>query len=226
MTEEERRVYTDYLSDNKGNALFFYLGEYSDMKMSEHAKVDFDNKDNALFSYLRVYSDMKMSEYAKKDFERVGEIRLLISPNRGLTGYTIVSIGRRVESHYGVASIYIDPHYGPIIYHKGAHWYKPGSDPKKKKEYTDYQPYCEISGVKLENSADAQRDVQRLLSFLRKTGRLHWDEKTRQALKSNGKPLTEKEYKIAKRFGLIISKKEWFFFEQDCGVHPNYKYMK
>lgn len=195
----------DYLADDKGGPLLVDLGTFKDIQ-------NFKNG-------------------AEHTFKNGIPFRIAVS--KDLTRYTLVDIKKKWPittvgegfSVYGDEKSASFVHYGQVIYHEGGKWIRPDMIMKNKKAYIPYQPLCLINNVRLDYVPSAKKAANQLLNFLRKTGKLTWDERTKQALKANGQPLTEQEYKTAKRFKLITAEKVLLFFEQDNGVHPIYKNM-
>ena len=197
----------DYLADDKGEPLLIDLGTFTDIQ--------------------------NFSKGAQRTFKE--GIFLQVAVSKDMTRSTVVSLGRKIPVTgsdevvwYAFGdSINSIVSYGPIIYRTGGPWIDPETvvGPKEKQKYIDYQPICLLNGVKLENIPSAEKASEQLLRFLKYTGKLRWNEETKQATKANGLPLTEHEYETAKRFKLITTKKVLFFFEKDDGVHPIYKKM-
>lgn len=207
-TSKEIYQTNDYFADEKGGPLLIDLGTFTDLQ--------------------------KFSEGAQHTFKDGIPIRVAVS--KDLNRITLVDIWRKwrtttPEETYGYRGVGKEretisfTHYGRVIYGEGAKWIAPGTLLSDKKKYIPYQPICYLNNVRYDVIPSAKKAANQLLSFLRKTGKLTWDEKTKQVLKVNGQPLTKQEYKTAKRFKLITAEKVLLFFEQDNGVHPIYKNM-
>ena len=84
--------------------------------------------------------------------------------------YTMVGIGKQIKCSkkvFGIGAGTGEKYYGPIIYHKGAHWFVVGTEPQEKK-YSDFQPICQLLNVRL--TPQANIETQKLLNFLNTIG--------------------------------------------------------
>ena len=176
--------YNDFMNDKTGKPLGFYIGEFKDIE--------------------------SFKDPAPKDFK--GKIRFWIFPTKDLKKWNMVGIGETRKCSLLIVSDTRagERYYGPIIYHKGAHWFAPGTL-KSEKKYIDYQPICYYLNVKLTPSA--QIKAMELINFLNTSGNI--TEKNGKFYDQNGKELSDETIRQAKEYG-IISK------ENVIGADGNY----
>lgn len=176
--------YNDFMLDKTGKPLGFYIGEFKDIE--------------------------SFKDPAPKDFK--GKIRFWIFPTKDLKRWNMVGIGETRKCSLLIVSDTRagERYYGPIIYHKGAHWFAPGTL-KSEKKYIDYQPICYYLNVKLTPSA--QIKAMELINFLNTSGNI--TEKNGKFYDQNGKELSDETIRQAKEYG-IISK------ENVIGADGNY----
>lgn len=203
----------DYFADEKGEPLLIDLGTFKEFNgFSQDAQRTFKE-------------GIPIRVAITKDLKRISKVDIKTRWAAKNGGYQLNMDSRKTleidSKHIGAT------HYGPVIYDISKPWLdiKVLILDRNKKVPSPYQPICLLNGVMLENIPSAEKASEQLLRFLRYTGKLTWNEGTKQATKANGQPLTEHEYETAKRFKLITTKKVLFFFEQDNGVHPIYKNM-
>ena len=164
--------YNDYMVDKNGKPLGFYIGEFKDLD--------------------------SFKDPAPEDFK--GKIRFWIFPTKDLKRWNMIGIGESRKCSLNIISETRSGtrYYGPIIYHKGARWFVPGTLPSEKK-YTDYQPICYWLNVKLTPSAHIA--ALGLIDFLNTAGKII--EKDGKFYNAEGKELTKEELQKAKDYGII-----------------------
>ena len=142
----KRNGYYDYVLDKNGNPLGIKLKQVS----------DYDN----------------FSKIAQHDFNKAKGVRFIIYPTKDFRKWNIDGLNKKIpysgvhladEDHMIDNKSMVGWYYGPIIRHKGATWYKPGSTIEEKK-YIDIQPLCYLNNVKL--TPTATRYATEAITFL------------------------------------------------------------
>lgn len=169
--------YDDYMKDSKGGAMGFYIGKFEDIG--------------------------SFKDPAPDDFG--GSIKFWIYPTKDIKSWTMVGIGKKVKCSLEIISSDRGGirYYGPIIYHKGAHWLRPSASPsrssRKEEDYIDEQPICYYLNVRLTPSATME--AYKLLEFMNNT-----EVKNGRLQKRDGTSLTKSEVNLAEKYGIIDGK--------------------
>lgn len=166
--------YNDFMTDEKGKPIGYNIGKFKDID--------------------------GFSPTAKKDFN--GSITFIIYPSKDMKRWTMVGIPRPVECSK-IALTEGIRYYGPIIYHKGAHWYRidpRGPVARKRGVYSDYQPVCQYHNVRLTPSATME--AMKLLNLMNDIGKIV--EKNGKLYTEGGRELTDGEIADLKRYGIYL----------------------
>lgn len=168
--------YNDFMTDEKGKPIGYSIGRFKDI----------DN----------------FSDQAKEDFG--GSIAYIIYPSKDMKRWTMIGIPVPIRSKVGSLTEGIRT-YGPIIYHKGAHWYKidPRGPIAKKKVYSDWQPICQYHKVNL--TPNATIEALKLLNLMNEIGKIV--EKNGKLYTEGGRELTDEEIGALRQYGIVNN--EW-----------------
>lgn len=161
--------YNDFMTDEKGKPLGYNIGYFKDIQ--------------------------GFSETAQKDFG--SGISFIIYPSKDIKRWTIVAIPGKIRCSEGSITEGIR-YYGPIIYHKGAHWFKVGTD-RSQKIYSDFQPVCQWHHVQL--TPQANIEALKLLNFINTVGTI--TEKDGVLYTKDGRNLTQQEFQDAQKYGIL-----------------------
>lgn len=161
--------YNDFMTDEKGKPLGYPIGYFQDIQ--------------------------GFSETAQEDFG--SGISFIIYPSKDIKRWTMVAIPGKVRCSKGSITEGIR-YYGPIIYHKGAHWFKVGTD-RRQKIYSDTQPVCQWHHVQL--TPQANLEALKLLNFINTVGTI--TEKDGSHYTKDGRVLTNQEFRDAQKYGII-----------------------
>ena len=165
--------FNDFMLDKSGKPIGFYIGKFKD---------------------LDSFKDPAPSDFG-------GKIEFYIFPTKDMKRYTMVGIGKTVKCSkkvFGIGAGTGEKYYGPIIYHKGAHWFVVGTEPQEKK-YSDFQPICQLLNVRL--TPQANIETQKLLNFLNTIGSI--TVKDGKYYGQNGQELSEDELESARTYGIL-----------------------
>lgn len=165
--------FNDFMLDKSGKPIGFYIGKFKD---------------------LDSFKDPAPSDFG-------GKIEFYIFPTKDMKRYTMVGIGKQIKCSkkvFGIGAGTGEKYYGPIIYHKGAHWFVVGTEPQEKK-YSDFQPICQLLNVRL--TPQANIETQKLLNFLNTIGSI--TVKDGKYYGQNGQELSEDELESARTYGIL-----------------------
>ncbi len=169
--------YYDYMTTKSGKPLGFFIGEFTDIE--------------------------SFKDPAPKDFK--GKIRFWIYPTKDLKRWNMVGIGEKREcsktfmtsNEKNAGVVY----YGPIIYHKGAHWRRPGTQ-LEKHDWIDYQTICYYLNVML--TPKARIKAMELINTINTFGEI--TKKDGEFYDQSGKKLSSEDVQKAMNFGIINEK--------------------
>ena len=183
--------YYDYMTTKSGKPLGFFIGEFTDIE--------------------------SFKDPAPKDFK--GKIRFWIYPTKDLKRWNMVGIGEKREcsmafmtsNEKNAGVVY----YGPIIYHKGAHWRRPGTL-LEKHDWIDYQTICYYLNVML--TPKARIKAMELIKTINTFGEI--TKKDGEFYDQSGKKLSSEDVQKAINFGIIGEK--WVTTTSSLGTVSSY----